>query len=153
VGGGWWTRAHGGDPVGERRGGHAGRPGKERNMGPAQKNSICFDLFKNFSNDFELIQLKDGLPLLKKIQIKYGCEGFDVRNNFPYINFLIFETEFELKIGEDSRDWNSIEFVWILIGTLRFGEIQAKDSCLHWDDRSLIKREFEILNLRDYRLA
>jgi hypothetical protein len=73
-------------------------------MGPAQKNSICFDLFKNFSNDFELIQLKDGLPLLKKIQIKYGCEGFDVRNNFPYINFLIFETEFELKIGEDSRD-------------------------------------------------
>jgi hypothetical protein len=30
-------------------------PGKERKMGLAQKNSICFDLFKNFSNGFELI--------------------------------------------------------------------------------------------------
>jgi hypothetical protein len=72
------------DPVGERRGGRTGRPGKERNMGPTQKNSICFDLFKNFSNDFQLIQFKDGLPVLKN-QIKYGCEGFEVRNNFPYI--------------------------------------------------------------------
>jgi hypothetical protein len=93
----------GGDPVGERRGGRMGRPGKERNMGPTQKNSIRFDLFKKNSNNFELIQFKYGLPVLKKFQIKYGCEGFDVRNNFPYINFLIFETKFELKIGKDSR--------------------------------------------------
>jgi hypothetical protein len=55
VSGGWQTGVHGGDPIGEKRGGRAGRPGKERNMGPTQKNSICFDLFKNFSNDFELI--------------------------------------------------------------------------------------------------
>jgi hypothetical protein len=47
--------AHSGDPVGERRGGRAGWPEKERNMGPAQKNIIRFDLFKNFSNGFELI--------------------------------------------------------------------------------------------------
>jgi hypothetical protein len=55
-----------------RRAGHAGHPGKARNMGPAQKNSIHFDLFKNFSNGFELIRFKDVLP--EKIQIKYGCE-------------------------------------------------------------------------------
>jgi hypothetical protein len=73
-------------------------------MGPAQKNSICFDLLKNFSNDFELVRFKDGLPVLEKNQLKYGCEGFEVRNDFPYVNFLIFETKFELKFEEDSRD-------------------------------------------------
>jgi hypothetical protein len=42
--------------------------------------------------------------LLENFQIKYEIEGFEEGNNFPYINFLIFETEFELKIGEGSRD-------------------------------------------------
>jgi hypothetical protein len=49
------TGARGGDPVGERRGGRVGQPGKDRNMGPSQRTTIRFDLFKNFSNDFELI--------------------------------------------------------------------------------------------------
>jgi hypothetical protein len=43
------------------------------------------------------------LPKLEKIQIKYGYEVFESRNNFPYRNFLIFETEVELKSEEDSR--------------------------------------------------
>jgi hypothetical protein len=39
---------------------------------------------------------------IKKIGIKYGCEGFDVRNNFPHRNFLGFLMDFELKIREAS---------------------------------------------------
>jgi hypothetical protein len=104
AGGGRRIGAHGGDPVGERRGGRAGRPEKERNMGPTQKNSFCFDLFIKISNGFELIPFKGGLSVLEKFQIKYVCEGFEVRNNFPYINFLISETKFELKIREGSKD-------------------------------------------------
>jgi hypothetical protein len=45
-----------------------------------------------------LIQSKDGLTKLKRFQIKYGCEGFEVRNNLPYRNFSKFGVEFELKI-------------------------------------------------------
>jgi hypothetical protein len=40
--------------------------------------------------------------LLQKIEIKYGFEGFDERNNFPYRNFSRFEMEFELKFREAS---------------------------------------------------
>jgi hypothetical protein len=35
--------------------------------------------------------------------MKYGCEGFDVRNNVCYGNFLIFEMDFELKIKKVFR--------------------------------------------------
>jgi hypothetical protein len=38
------------------------------------------------------------LPEFKKIKIKYGFEGFDERNIFPYRNFSRFEREFELKL-------------------------------------------------------
>jgi hypothetical protein len=31
-----------------------------------------------------LFLCKRGLPKLKKFEIKYGCEGFSVRNIFPY---------------------------------------------------------------------
>jgi hypothetical protein len=30
--------------------------------------------------------------MLKKIQVKYGFEGLEIGNNFPYRNFLRFET-------------------------------------------------------------
>jgi hypothetical protein len=50
------------------------------------------------------------LPELEKLQIKYGCEGFEVRNNFPYRNFLRFEMDFELKNKEDSRVGKSMKF-------------------------------------------
>jgi hypothetical protein len=29
--------------------------------------------------------------------MKYGCEVFKIRNNFPYENFSGFEMDFELK--------------------------------------------------------
>jgi hypothetical protein len=39
---------------------------------------------------------------LKNFEIKYSCEGFDERSNFPYRNFLIFEMDFKLKFKEVS---------------------------------------------------
>jgi hypothetical protein len=50
-----------------------------------------------------LIRLKDDLPELEKIEIKYGCEVFEIRSNFPYRNFLILEVDFELKFREAPR--------------------------------------------------
>ncbi len=50
-----------------------------------------------------MIQSKDGVPEFKKIQIKYGCEGIKIRNNFPYWNFSKFGIEFELKFKEALR--------------------------------------------------
>jgi hypothetical protein len=58
--------------------GREGRGGGGRGpvaFGPAQRNSILVDLFKNFSNGIKSIRSKNGLPLLKKFQIKYGFEG------------------------------------------------------------------------------
>jgi hypothetical protein len=46
--------------------------------------------------------LKQGLPGIENFEIKYGCEGFDERNNFFYRNFSRFEMEFELKFREAS---------------------------------------------------
>jgi hypothetical protein len=46
------------------------------------------------------IRSKQDLPKLKNFEIEYGCQGFDVRNNFSYRNFLIFETGCEPKIRE-----------------------------------------------------
>jgi hypothetical protein len=67
------------------------------------ENSALFYLFKKNSNQFELIHLNSGLPKFKKIQINYGSEGFEVRNNFPYRNFLRFKNNFGLKFKEVSR--------------------------------------------------
>jgi hypothetical protein len=50
-----------------------------------------------------LIRSKEGLPELKQIQVKYGCEGFEVRNTFAYRNVLIFGMDFELKFKKASR--------------------------------------------------
>jgi hypothetical protein len=44
-------------------------------MGQPEGNSARSQLFKNFSNRFELIRSKDGLLVLKKFQIKYGFAG------------------------------------------------------------------------------
>jgi hypothetical protein len=59
--------------------------------------------FKQFQTHSNLIRSKQDLPGLKKIEIKYGFEGFDVRNNFPYRNFLKSKMYFELKNMESSR--------------------------------------------------
>jgi hypothetical protein len=59
-----------------------------------------FQKFKPSSNCLKLERLKWCLPHLEKFQIKYGHEGFEVRNNFPYWNVSKFRIEFELKIKE-----------------------------------------------------
>jgi hypothetical protein len=47
--------------------------------------------------------LKRCLPKFKKFQIKYGCQGIKIRNNFTYRNFSIFEKYSELKFKGASR--------------------------------------------------
>jgi hypothetical protein len=64
-------------------------------------------IFQTISNSNQtrsnLIHTKHDPPKLKKIEIKYGCEGFNVWNNLSYRNLLRFEIDFELKIREASR--------------------------------------------------
>jgi hypothetical protein len=42
-----------------------------------------------------LIHSKQDLPELKKIEIKYGFEGFDEMDKFPYRNVLRFKMDVE----------------------------------------------------------
>jgi hypothetical protein len=45
-----------------------------------------------------LIQFKRDLPGIKKLEIKYGCKGFNERKNFLDMNFWRLEREFELNL-------------------------------------------------------
>jgi hypothetical protein len=45
-----------------------------------------------------------GLPKLKQFQIKYGFEGYEIRNNFSYRKVSKFRMEFELKIRDGFRN-------------------------------------------------
>jgi hypothetical protein len=65
--------------------------GRKKRTG-AKKNNEFFDLFKIISNKSDLIELKDGLPVIQKFQIKYGFDEFEIGNNFPYRDFLRFGT-------------------------------------------------------------
>jgi hypothetical protein len=60
--------------------------------------------FKTISNGFKFAlnfdRSKRCLPLLKKLEIKYGWKDLEIRNNFPCRNFFRFKMEFELKIRE-----------------------------------------------------
>jgi hypothetical protein len=53
---------------------------------------------------FEFLQKlagsKDTFP--KIFEIKYGWKEFEIRINFPYMNFSKFQKEFELKFRENS---------------------------------------------------
>jgi hypothetical protein len=42
------------------------------------------------------------LPKLKKIEIKYGFEGFEERNNFLHRNLFRYKMDRELKIRKIS---------------------------------------------------
>jgi hypothetical protein len=67
----------------------------------AQPSEQCiFELNRILSKGLELIQLKMSFQCSNKFQIKYGCEGFQQRNNFLHRNFFIFKMDFELKFGE-----------------------------------------------------
>jgi hypothetical protein len=53
---------------------------------------------------FNLIQIppnfdrfKRYIPVLQNFEIKYGLKVHEIRNNFPYTNFLRFRMDFELK--------------------------------------------------------
>jgi hypothetical protein len=54
----------------------------------------------NQSNLFKRHSIQTGPSSACNIEIKYGFEGFDVRNNFTYRNILRFELDFELKFRE-----------------------------------------------------
>jgi hypothetical protein len=73
-----------------------GQSGKKEN-GSALEHIDIWDLFKIISIEIDLIQLKDGLPEIKKFQIKYIFVSNLIRNNFPYWNFSKFGIEFELE--------------------------------------------------------
>jgi hypothetical protein len=61
-----------------------------------------FELFQKISNPIQtrsnFIRSKKDISELEKIGLKYGCEGFNIRNNFPYSNFSIFRMNFEIKL-------------------------------------------------------
>jgi hypothetical protein len=70
--------------------------GREKASGPGNQNQIKFDFFfKRVQTSSKLIQSKQGPPELKKIEIKYDCEGFEERNNFLHRNFSRFEVDFK----------------------------------------------------------
>jgi hypothetical protein len=59
-------------------------------------NSNRFQIkFKSFQT---LANPKRTFLSSKKIEIKYGCEIFEERNNFLHRNFFRFKTDFELTI-------------------------------------------------------
>jgi hypothetical protein len=50
--------------------------------------------------------------LLELFEIKYCCEGFELTNNFPYLNFSRLTMDLELKIQRSLDEWISIEKSW-----------------------------------------
>jgi hypothetical protein len=50
--------------------------------------------------DLNLKQSNDGLLVLEKFHIKYGCLGNGIWNNVPHWSFSKFGMEFELQIRE-----------------------------------------------------
>jgi hypothetical protein len=77
--------------------------------------------------DLSLIRPKRYPPKLKKFQIKYGSSRFEIRNNFPFWHFSIFEIEFELIF----RELLWIEFNLKYLGISRFNEIWPVTFYLH----------------------
>jgi hypothetical protein len=58
--------------------------------------NLIISIFQIHSN---LIRFKIDLPELEQLEIKYGCEYFELRNNVPYCNFSRFGMNFELKLS------------------------------------------------------
>jgi hypothetical protein len=85
---------------GEKRHPHAG-PGLQ------YQAAVKFDSKFKYQSNSNYIQIcskfdgsKKDFPELEKIQIKYGCECFEEKNNFIHSNFSKFKMDFELKIWE-----------------------------------------------------
>jgi hypothetical protein len=65
-----------------------------------QRRQIRFEIeFQTNSNQIQILsnfdRSKKDLPWLKKIEVKYGCEGFEERNNFLHRNFYRLEMDFK----------------------------------------------------------
>jgi hypothetical protein len=56
-----------------------------------------------FKNRLNSNRCKKDLSCIKKIEIKYGCEGSEEGKIFLHRNFSIFEMDFKLKFREISR--------------------------------------------------
>jgi hypothetical protein len=63
-----------------------------------KSDSKIVQMDSNFGPNFD--RSKMCLPLLKKLEIKYGQKELEIGNNFPYRNLSRFEMKFELKIRE-----------------------------------------------------
>jgi hypothetical protein len=59
------------------------------------------------SNSFKLWLLEIGPPGPQNFETKYGWKVFEIRNNFPYRDFLRFEMDLEPKFREPSMSWIS----------------------------------------------
>jgi hypothetical protein len=71
-------------------------PASRLDCSPGFEMEFKFQIeFKSVPN---LDQPNEGIPKLKKWQVKYGCVHLAVKNNFPDRNYLKFGTKFELKI-------------------------------------------------------
>jgi hypothetical protein len=98
----------------------------------------------SLSLKFECIQVSvvnfipstGGLPKLKKIGEKYWTSGFEVKNNFDYCNFPIFELKFrESKV---LRKPSRIELKYLEI--LERYETWSKTFLLHLVSFTIISR-------------
>jgi hypothetical protein len=63
---------------------------------PGKLIQTCSNILKKFKPS----SIQKGLPEVEIFEIKYGCYGFEERNNFLHRNFSRFEMDFELKIWE-----------------------------------------------------
>jgi hypothetical protein len=89
-------------------------------VGPGQKKKrkrIQFKFEIDISNLFKLDSIHIGPFELGKFEIKYGWKVFQIRNNFPYTNFLRFEMDLELKFRESSMSWQQGKIDCNFVGT------------------------------------
>jgi hypothetical protein len=98
--------------------------------GPGPKGNLKFE-FLQICPEFDLVQTMSFQT--KKIQIKYGSVGFELRNKFPYGKFSRFAKQFELKFQGTSMCWIRLEFDLKQLGVSEFDEIWPANFSLHLD--------------------
>jgi hypothetical protein len=85
--------------------------------GARARGSNQFKYFQIQLNRAQTDLFQIGLSQLKKFEIKYVWKVFEIRNNFPYNDFLKFEMNFELKLREASMSWKQGKIDWNFLGT------------------------------------
>jgi hypothetical protein len=74
--------------------------GADSTVRPIQFSNRINFISNRFKSAPTFDRSKGCLPILEKLEIKYGWKKFEIRNNFTYRNFSRFEKEFELKFRE-----------------------------------------------------